>query len=39
MIETIERAALASETIVTDGISLAMNRYNRWPNPIYDVFL
>jgi PTH1 family peptidyl-tRNA hydrolase len=29
MIETIERAALASETIVTDGISLAMNRYNR----------
>jgi len=28
MIETIERAALASEMIVTDGISLAMNRYN-----------
>lgn len=28
VIETVERAALASEMIVTDGISLAMNRYN-----------
>ncbi len=28
ILEAVERAALACETIVTDGISLAMNRYN-----------
>jgi len=29
IIETIERAALASEAMVVDGISLSMNKYNR----------
>ncbi len=28
MLEVLERASLAAETIVTDGISLSMNRYN-----------
>lgn len=28
MLETIERAALACETIITDGVPLAMNKYN-----------